>query len=198
MSKKTEYLDNEWTYFFDVNTLDDGAVHLEVMPDADERADLARRLRIVSVDTLVAHIDIAKNPATMVVQVNGSLTAHVTQKCVVTLEPVEGHIEEAFEAWYADPARAVSFVKKQRDRQVKKGGVELPILEEHEDPEDIIDGQIDIGELVAQYLSLGLNPYPHAEGAEFERGDDQFQDTDSDLTRNPFAKLKDWKAQNPD
>ena len=59
-------------------------------------------------------------------------------------------------------------------------------------PEAIIDGYIDAGELVTQYLSLALNPYPHAEGVKYELGDDNEEAIKPKLD-NPFAALKEWK-----
>ena len=67
---------------------------------------------------------------------------------VVTLELVADEINTDFEAWYADPGQAVSLTKVRYDKQAQKGRVEVPILEEHEDPEPIIEGKIDLGELV--------------------------------------------------
>jgi hypothetical protein len=43
----------------------------------------------------------------------------------------------------------------------------MPFLDESEDPEPVIDGKIDAGELVAQYLSLAIDPYPRLEGEEY-------------------------------
>ena len=134
-----------------------------------------------------------RDTGSMVIHVMGHIDAKITQSCVVTLEPIETTISENFEAWYADPAAAVSLTRARHDRQASKGSKEMPVLDERDDPEPVIDGKIDIGELVTQYLSLAIDPYPHKEGVRYEKGDDESGPVKSDLQKNPFAALKDWK-----
>jgi hypothetical protein len=40
-------------------------------------------------------------------------------------------------------------------------------LGESDPPDPIIDGTIDVGALVAEFLALGLDPYPKKPGVEF-------------------------------
>ena len=69
-----------------------------------------------------------------------------------------------------------------------------PLLEEKEDPEPVVNGYIDLGEVVTQFLSLALDPYPHKEGVTHD-----LTDEDADIERktrkieNPFAKLEAMK-----
>ena len=55
-------------------------------------------------------------------------------------------------------------------------------------PDEIMDGQIDLGALAAEFLVLGLDPYPRKPGADFSfEGDDQ----DREFTlRGPSKALK--------
>ena len=129
----------------------------------------------------------------MVVHVNGRIRATVKQPCVVTLEPVESRIDETFEAWFSDPDQAIALSKAKHDKMAKSAGGEVPMLDEKDDPEPIIDGQIDLGELVTQHLALALDPYPHAEGVKYEYGDDEPEKVPEEFKNNPFAALKDWK-----
>ena len=111
---------------------------------------------------------------------------------MVTGEPVPAEITDDFEAWFIDQDKAVSFAKIRQDKLKANSHAEMPILEERDDPESLLDGQIDLGEQVVQFLSLSLNPYPHAEGADYplKEGD---REAMSDIRKNPFAVLKDWK-----
>jgi len=102
--------------------------------------------------------------------------------------------QEEFEGWFADKDAAVSLAKVRKEKMIEKGKTELPILEERDDPEPIVEGMIDLGELCVQHLSLAINPYPHAEGVEYEHGDDAAQGEGFSF-KNPFAALKDWKAK---
>jgi uncharacterized metal-binding protein YceD (DUF177 family) len=137
----------------------------------------------------------------MTISVTGTLVADVTQACVTTLEPVSDHIEEDFEGWYLDESQATSFTRaKKRLNPVDDESIDLPPLDDEEtavtheqdDPEPVVNGMVDIGELVAQYLSLALNPYPHSEEA-LKSGP---LGEEGDLAKpNPFGVLKDWKAK---
>jgi hypothetical protein len=73
----------------------------------------------------------------------------------------------------------------------------VPLLDEQDDPEPITDGKIDLGELVSQFLSLSINPFPHAPGVELpeeQEGDGPVRMSAGNAP-NPFAALKDWKAR---
>ncbi|MCB1532467.1 MAG: DUF177 domain-containing protein [Alphaproteobacteria bacterium] len=191
MSGKTaEFVESEWSHWINVGEIEDTAQVFDIKPDEEQRKALARRLEVEEVKAIGAHITLQRRGQVIFVQ--GTVSADVVQNCVVTLEPIETHIEEEFEAWFADPAQAVPLSKARRERDLKKGGSEVPMLEESEDPEAIIDGKIDLGELAVQYLSLGINPYPHAEGVEYENPAEAEREA-SDHRKNPFAALKDWK-----
>lgn len=186
-----EKLVPEWSYIVEVDSLEDAPLKLSITPDEEEVALLLKRLGISGLDDFKADITVKRQ--NMVIYIKGTLSAKVTQPCVVTLEPVVTQVEDEFEAWYADPDAAVPIAKARRERQTQKGKADLPMLDESEDPEAIIDGEIDLGELVTQYLSLSINPYVHAEGVEYEYGDGEGDKKPSDTRENPFAALKDWK-----
>ena len=186
-------VETEWSYFWDSESFEGGSDKVSISPDEEALRRLALRLGLVSLDSLQADIAISRKAGEAAYHVSGSFKAEVTQNCVVTLEPVSSHIEDEFEAWYADPEAAISIAKARHEKLTEKGHGEQPILEERDDPEELIEGKIDLGELVTQYLSLAINPYPHAEGAEFEEQEKAMAPQDSDVLKNPFAALKDWK-----
>ena len=187
-------LETEWSYLFDVEAMDKAEETLTIAPDAQARGRLCQRLGVMSVESLEADIRVSHHSGEMSYYIKGQIRADVTQACVVTLEPVHSHIEDDFEAWYADSEAAVSIAKARHEKLNKKGHGEFPILDEKDDPEALVEGKIDLGELVTQYLSLSINPYPHAEGVEFEAFERKVGGLeDGDLAKNPLAALKDWK-----
>lgn len=192
MSKqKMETVTPEWSHMIDVEEIGSAPVKFDIAPDESQINSLLGRLGVKKIEDLQAHITVGmKN---MVYHAKGSVQAKITQDCVVTLDPIVTEINEEVEGWFADAEAAVSIAKARHERDLKKGQVEVPMLEESEDPEPVIDGKIDLGELATQFLSLAINPYPHAEGVEYEFGDDKSQEEASDLRKNPFAALKDWK-----
>ena len=183
----------EWSYAFSAEEVDRKPVHVDIEAPESAFSALCSRLGIVSIESLKANLTLVRNDVNKVVNIHGRILADVHQKCVVTAEAVEEHVDDTFEAWFAEPNNAVSFTKAKRERTAKPANNEHPMLEEEEDPEEIIDGKIDLGELVIQYLSLSLNPYPKKEGAEYENKEASL-DHDQDVYSNPFAALKEWKA----
>lgn len=188
---------SEWSVLIDVDKVPTAApksFHIEA--SEDERADLARRFGIVSVERAAADITLQRVRGGSI-HALGTLYADVTQSCVVSLAPVVQNIENEFEGWFGGDDAAVSFARAKSEREAKKSGVETEILEESVDPEPIVNGKIDIGELTAQNISLALDPYPHAQGVAYEIGVDSIEDEPKggNLRKNPFEALKDWKEK---
>lgn len=105
------------------------------------------------------------------VHVVGRVRADLVQICVVTLDPFESQIEEDVEVDFAEP-----------DPSLQKIEPELEIDLAQEGPDEIVDGRIDLGALTAEFLALGLDPYPRKPGVDFK-----FDEGDGEAS--PFAKL---------
>lgn len=197
MPKSYAHEKSEWSYLVEVDDLQGGPQTYTFEADEQSRADLARRMAIESVEFAQASVTLQRI-AGGVIHAMGTIRADVVQNCVVSLVPVPAHIEEEFEGWFGDKTNAVSFAKARSERDAKKGQHEVEVLEESADPEPIIGGKVDVGELATQYLSLSLDPYPHAEGvsSEFVAGPQPGKDGDgASIRKNPFEALKDWKEK---
>lgn len=187
-----ELVEQEWSHFFDVEDLDSDKVSVTLEASEEERDDMVRRLNVEAIKKASADLTLEREGHA--IHVYGQFQATVTLNCVVTLESFEANLSEPVDGWFADKDKAVSFAAAKREREVAATDAEVEIIEEKDDPEAIIDGQIDLGELVTQHISLAIPPYPHKEGAIYEYGDDQIQvDESSPLRKNPFEALKDWK-----
>jgi len=99
----------------------------------------------------------------------GRLKAEPVQLCVVSLEPVAERLEKPFTLIVLPPEAVLS--------------------EDPDGPDEIeadATGHFDLGEALAEELSLSLNPYPRAAGAHLPAGLDEAAE---EAPRNPFAKL---------
>jgi uncharacterized metal-binding protein YceD (DUF177 family) len=196
MSKSKQTIaETEWSYFFDVQDMEGPICRLKISPNAEEARRLALRLGVVSLGSVAADLQILHRSGDVTYHIKGVITAEVIQACAITMEPVSTRLEEKFEAWFADPQGPLSFARLKHEREIQKGHGELPMLDEKDDPEPLVDGKIDLGELVTQYLSLGINPYARSDGAELKQEKIAKAATEPDLIKNPFAALKDWKAR---
>ncbi|MEM7617963.1 MAG: DUF177 domain-containing protein [Pseudomonadota bacterium] len=193
MSQPNAITEQEWSHFFDVDDLGkEGREELTISASEEECKDIARRINVLRIKDISADLVISRSAGTY--HVTGSFTANVTQECVVTLDPIETNLSESVEGWFADKESTVSFAAAKREREGAKSHGEVEILEESDDPEPLIEGIIDLGELVTQHLSLAVPSYPHKEGVEFEVTDDKFKiNENSPLKKNPFEALKGWK-----
>lgn len=144
---------------------------LSVVASAEERADLARAFGLQEIKGLEAQLRLKPRDDGLTVQ--GRLEAQVVYTCVVTLEPVPGHIIEEIEARFA-PEHV----------RVEPELDEIELSTESEDPpEPIRHGMADLGPLIAEFLALGLDPYPRAPGAGF------VEPSPEAGRENPFAVL---------
>ena len=149
-----------------------GSVH-EIAAEPAERAALAERFSLLALDRLEARVRLTPLAGDLV-RLDAELTADVVQECVVTLEPIATRVEDHFTLLYGGTEEAAQVVLS--------GEAELV--------EPLSDGAIDIGEAVAQQLSLALDPFPRAPGAEApapEPGDDP--------PASPFAALAKLKKR---
>jgi hypothetical protein len=192
MSKVMKKLNSEWTCDIEVETLGQKPLELSIKASEQQCKDIANRLDLVAIDELGAELVINREESGNIIHVKGVFRARVCQKCIITLDELSQEISDEFEAWYADPEQAVSLAKVRHERMSKMMDAEVPLLEENEDPEPVIDGKIDIGELVIQYLSLSLNEYPQAEGVAHAPSVESVSGRGEGMNR-PFAKLKEWK-----
>lgn len=185
--------DQEWSHFVETDDVGAARRRVEISPSEEAFPVLCRRLGIYSIESLKADLELQRNSINKVIHVKGRISADVHQKCVVTAEPVQETIEDTFDAWFEDPNQTVSFEKAKRERMSRKEQEKQPMIDEADDPEAIIDGKIDLGELVMQHLSLALDPYPRIDGAVYESDDAALKDAPEGTYDNPFAALKDWK-----
>ena len=128
---------------------------LSIEANADERSRLARRLGLDGLEALSAEIRLSPRRGGRMVRLEGTFKALVRQICVVTLEPVEDHIEGSIERIYDTTFEGL----ENEDEIIDMDG--------DEPPDPLIGGKIDAGEAVAEQLALEINPFPRKKGTTF-------------------------------
>ncbi|HEY3920247.1 MAG TPA: DUF177 domain-containing protein [Stellaceae bacterium] len=135
----------------------------------EERAGLARRFALLTLDRLEARAKLTPL-AGGYYRLAAEFEADLVQACTVTLEPVPARLAEAFTLTYGPV---------EESGEIFLDGATEPV-------EPLEDGMIDIGEAVAQQLSLALDPFPRAPGAEAES---ETAFGDESPAESPFAAL---------
>ena len=141
-----------------------------------ECEDLSRRFGIESLKNLKAEVTLRRIAENKMILAEGKFDADVVQNCIVTLDPVRSHISAEFSSTYTE--NNLHFLP----------GAEIAVSpEDEESPEPIENGIIDMGEMVAQQLSLELDPYPRSPKA--KKMEEVESIDESGKTLSPFAIL---------
>jgi uncharacterized metal-binding protein YceD (DUF177 family) len=136
-----------------------GAEPLQVADEAaaGAREALARRFGILAIDALKAEVTL-RRLTDGDIAATAHLCARLSQACVVTLEPVAETVDVTVEGRFSERAAEI----------LAPGGETVVIIDpddESDEPEPISGGMLDLGEWLAQQLSLAMDPYPRAPGA---------------------------------
>ncbi|MBI3442039.1 MAG: DUF177 domain-containing protein [Proteobacteria bacterium] len=153
----------------------------KVEATAEECAALARRFDLRSLSGLKGNLTILRISEGKLIRVRGDMEADVVQSCVVSLQDVPARIQIPFDTSFTEDGEEVFDADMEFD------------LELEEDPHEVMyNGIIDMGELVAQYLSLELDPYPRAPGVSLAA---QLAETGTAPKNRPFQVLQGLKSE---
>lgn len=141
---------------------------------ASEREALARRFDLVRIDSLEVDLELSRDHALL--RVAGTVRARLAQRCVVTLEPVDATVEASFERVFSPDVPEAT-------------AEEVEILADDDTPEPLPGDRLDLGEIAAEELSLALDPYPHAPGAEEALAELRRREEQGDESAGRFGAL---------
>src|SRR5215469_2588404 len=137
-----------------------------IAANGEERAALARRFDLVSLDRLEADVELVRERMGTIL-LSATFAAEFAQQCIVTLDPVAGSVSERFQLRYGPPEAEEM----------------APVGEDDPAFEPLESESIDIGEAIAQEFSLALPPFPRAPDAVIAA------EPEEDKAEGPFAAL---------
>jgi hypothetical protein len=164
-----------WRAAVAVAEIPDEGLHREIEAGEAERQAIAALAGLRELPRLAASFDLMPAGGGRV-HVRGRVTAAAGQTCVVTLEPLTSEVDEEVDVMFSPQAADQAAAAASED------DAEDALAEDP--PEPIVNNEIDLGALAAEYLLLGLDPYPRKEGAVFEP-----VITPADPADHPFAAL---------
>jgi uncharacterized metal-binding protein YceD (DUF177 family) len=150
---------------------------------AAERTEIAKLLDLTALDRLSLVCSFERGGEGRLL-VRGTLSAAVTQTCVVSLEPVASAIAAPVEVEFW-PAQRVDELARSAEETASHGLLEWP--------EPIDEGKIDLGPVIYETLSTSLDPYPRAEGVSFEWQEEDTVPSAEAKPESPFATLASLK-----
>jgi len=145
-----------------------------------ELSVLADRFNLVKLIEFSAYVSVSYEPKTKAIWIRGDVSADLIQQCVVTLGEVPEKIAESFELMLVSPEEAERFDED-----------ELYLDPETPDYDAFEGDFLPLGEIVAQTLSVLMDPYPKQTGAEIELQPRQGISVNEEVEEkpNPFAVL---------
>jgi uncharacterized metal-binding protein YceD (DUF177 family) len=164
----------EFSRIVALDRLPPGETEHDIAAEPDERAALARRFALLALDRLEARVRLTRLAGGLV-RLAAELSAEVVQECVVSLEPVTSRLEDRFTLLYGEG---------------REDAGEVMLSGEAELVEPAPGGVVDIGEAVAQQLSLALDPFPRAPGVAAPEAS-----AGAAGSQSPFAALSRWKEK---
>lgn len=135
-----------------IDTLGGTPRQMSIEANEQERSALSKRFGILKIEHLSAEAAITRSGDHILA--SGTLSAKVAQSCVATNAPVEETVEEEFRIELRPQPARVS-----EEDEIELGEDELDVV-------FYVGSAVDIGEAVAETLSLSLDPYPRAPDAE--------------------------------
>jgi uncharacterized metal-binding protein YceD (DUF177 family) len=152
-----------------VEAVPDTGLHVKTCANGAERAMLATQCGVASVQSFEADFHVRRQGRGRF-HVGGKLQARVTLICVVSLELFESEISADIDVEFAPSGN----------------WPHEPSALQGDPPDPIVNGQIDLGALAAEFLLLNLDLYPRRPGAVFEEADAGGK---ADEQQSPFAVL---------
>lgn len=166
--------------------LEDGST-VVIESSEEERRKISDELDLSGLQILTATFDLRRK-ARGRVQARGVLRAVYTQLCVVSLDTIENKICENVQAEFWPEAQIIEVAQSEVDDD---SALDLEPLA-GDGPDPILNGEIDLGQLIYETLATVVDPFPRKEDAEFEWDSGFIQDDDTS-GNNPFAVLEKLK-----
>jgi uncharacterized metal-binding protein YceD (DUF177 family) len=141
----------------DVDRMGPDGTALEIVASDSERTALAKRFGFLGLPAFSARVTVDRRPGGQVV-VEGRLRGKIVQACILTLDPVTQDLDEAFR---------IVFKQGLAEEKDSESGEAL-VSAQADAPEPLPGNMLDIGEIVAEQLSLAADPYPRKHGAKLE------------------------------
>jgi hypothetical protein len=154
-----------WHVLVRLDDVPETGLHLDLEADIHVRTGLAALVGVVDIPRLHAVLDVVRHGYGL--RATGRVSATVDQTCVVTLEPVQNEVDEPIDVIFKPLSETAG------DASVEEASADLD--DGDEPPEALSDGSADLGAVAAEFLLLGIDPYPRKPGAQFtppaEQGD---------------------------
>ena len=176
----------EFSRLFDTGTVGRDPKKIVLEANKEECAALAARLDLISIESISASLRVARTGRGPVFRVKGVLVANVVQRCVASLDPLVAHVDEQVEFRYGPAGGPAGKSASDLDLSIE--------FDDQDPPEPMTGDLIELGEPIAQFLSLALDPYPQLPNLD---KDGWSQDEAGSEAANAASLSNDPERENP-
>ena len=159
-----------WSFPVAAADVPESGRRVDIVADDGTREAIAKAAGLAALPSLAAGFDLTRQGAEGL-RLAGRVRATVVQNCVVTLEPIESTVDEVVDLVFLPEAPVVP------------DPAGLQAVDAADPPETLQNGMVDLGAVAAEFLLLGIDPYPRKSGAVFDAP------PAGDPSSNPFAAL---------
>jgi hypothetical protein len=165
-----------------VESVPEGGVEHVVEANEAERRALAALNGLPAIGRLTAKFALSR-AGRGIIRVRGEVHAEATQTCIVSLEPFDVVLDEPVDVRFASPTGEGA--SRRRGPPIAEAEAQAFAFDDEDEPDPVVDGRIDLGALAAEFMILGLDPYPRKPGVDFAPPQPEKEKPDS-----PMARLK--------
>ena len=166
----------------DLDRMGNKGTAVEIVASDGERAALAKRFGFLGLPAFSARVTVDRRPGGQVV-VEGRLKGRLVQACILSLDPVVQELDDAFR---------LVFAENLADERDPESG-EAVLNAQADAPEPLEGNLLDVGEIIAEQLSLTADPYPRRPGMKLDdvlpKARGGARKAQPEQRRHPFAGL---------
>jgi hypothetical protein len=141
----------------DLDRMGSKGTALDITATESERAALAKRFGFLALPAFSARVTVDQRIGG-IIAVEGRLRGRIVQACILTLDPVTQDLDDGFRLLFKQGLA--------EDRDPESG--EALVSAQTDAPEPLEGNHLDVGEIVAEQLSLAADPYPRRPGVKLE------------------------------
>ncbi len=174
---------SELTYPLHWTDVPNNGVQKKISASQVECKELAKTLDVVSISQVNAQFEITRWRRTGL-KITADIRAEVVQDCVVSLENICSRLHEQAEWFFLPQIRSTKNTDMETVLQID------PLGGDPADP--LVDGKVDLGQLLTEHLCLMIDPFKRSDSVDFETmyKDVQGKTANEFSTASPFAILE--------
>ena len=182
-------IEPEFSFLVNCNKVQETGKTFETEASAQGCEALASRFGLLRLDRLKLKAFVLRQ-STELVLLQCNFSAEFIQKCIVSLKPLKKNIDCSFERIYSSSCEEYFGLGSEPQGEYVQNVEDAP-----DPPDPIVDGFFNLGESVAEQLSLEIDPFPRSVDVYIDEFSSSQVEQGSVKRASPFAILEQLKKK---